>query len=137
MHHPSVSWHIILLKFSSWNIYAFDKNIPSMNIFSDFKCPNESFNIPHVIFETTWSGFVQILHHFSVLWKINPLYFFSSNLIQLEQKKPIEVNLYGFECLSENSPNSSCLFWNQESVFLQTLHHYSVSWNITLLYIFI
>ena len=26
----------------------------------------------------------------------------------------------------ENLPNSSCHFWNQESVFLQTLHHSSV-----------
>ena len=27
----------------------------------------------------------------------------------------------------QNSSNSSCHFWNQESVFLQTLHHSSVS----------
>ena len=31
---------------------------------------------------------------------------------------------------------SSCHFWNQESVFLQTLHHSLVPWNITLLYCF-
>ena len=37
--------------------------------------------IPHAIFETTRSGFIQILHHCSVSWKITPLYFFSSNLI--------------------------------------------------------
>ena len=37
--------------------------------------------------------------------------------------------------MGENSPNSSRQFWNQESVFLQTLHHLSVSWNITLLYL--
>ena len=34
-------------------------------------------------------------------------------------------------------PNSSCHFWNQDSVFLQTLHHSSVSWDITLLCFFI
>ena len=42
--------------------------------------------IPHAIFETTRSGFIQILHHYSVSWKITPLYFFSSNLIYLGQK---------------------------------------------------
>ena len=42
--------------------------------------------IPHAIFETTRSGFIQILHHCSVSWKITPLYFFSSNLIYLGQK---------------------------------------------------
>ena len=38
---------------------------------------------------------------------------------------------------SANSPNSSCHFWNQESVFLQTLNHSWVSWDKTLLYFFI
>ena len=37
--------------------------------------------IPHAIFETTRSGFIQILHCCSVSWKITPPYFFSSNLI--------------------------------------------------------
>ena len=30
-------------------------------------------------------------------------------------------------CSHYNSPKSSCPFWNQESVFLPTLHHYLVS----------
>ena len=38
--------------------------------------------------------------------------------------------------LALNSPNSSCHFWNQESVFLQTLHHIrhnsSVLFNLNL-----
>ena len=36
--------------------------------------------IPHAIFETTRSGFIQIMHHCSVSWKITPLCFFISNL---------------------------------------------------------
>ena len=32
---------------------------------------------------------------------------------------------------------SSCHFWNQESVFPQTSHHSSMSWDIPLLYFFI
>ena len=47
--------------------------------------------IPHAIFETSRSGFIQVLHHCSVSWKITPLYFFNSNLIYFGQKKPIEV----------------------------------------------
>ena len=42
--------------------------------------------IPHAIFETTRSGFIQILHHCSVSWKITLLYFFSSNIIYFGQK---------------------------------------------------
>ena len=48
-----------------------------------------------------------------------------------------KLNFWTFEWLGENLPNSSNLVWNQESVFLQTLHHPSVSWNIILPYFFI
>ena len=40
------------------------------------------------------------------------------------------------ECSGENLPNSSCHFTNYKSVFLQTLHHSSVSWKITCLHFF-
>ena len=36
------------------------------------------------------------------------------------------ANFQTCHCFHPNSPNSSCHFWNQESVFLQTLHHSSV-----------
>ena len=39
--------------------------------------------IPHTIFETTTSGFIQILHHCSLSWKITPLYFLAQNHILL------------------------------------------------------
>ena len=45
--------------------------------------------IPHAIFETTRSRFIQILHHCSVPWNINRLYFF-------RQKEPIEVKSSDF-----------------------------------------
>ena len=40
-----------------------------------------------------------------------------------------------FDCSGEISPNS-CHFWNNRSVFLQILHQFSGSWDITLLYFF-
>ena len=44
-------------------------------------------------------------------------------------------NFDNFEC-SENLPNSSCHFPSDEPVFLQILHHSSMSWKITSLYFF-
>ena len=37
---------------------------------------------------------LQILHPSSVLWKITPLYFFSSNNIYFAQKEPIKVKIF-------------------------------------------
>ena len=82
------------------------------------------------------SVFLQILHDSSVSWKINPLHFFRSNIIYFALREPTKVQIFEtFECLGQNSPNS-CHFWNNKSVFLQILHHSSVSWDITPLYFF-
>ena len=48
--------------------------------------PNSSYH-----FSNHKSAFLQILHDFSVSWKITPLYFFSSNIIHFVQKNPIKV----------------------------------------------
>ena len=45
-------------------------------------------------------------------------------------------NLDTFECSCENIQNSSCHFPSHKSVFLQILHHSSMSWKITSLYFF-
>ena len=73
MHHISVSWHTIPLKFSWWNIICFSQKERINVKFSDFKWSNKS--------SVNFSGFAQILHHCSVSWKITRLYFFTSNLI--------------------------------------------------------
>ena len=52
--------------------------------------------IRHAIFETTSPESIQILHHYSVLLKITPLYFFSSNLIFCRQKSLIKVKFLDF-----------------------------------------
>ena len=72
---------------------------------------------PHAIFETARSGFIQILHHCLVSWKITPLYFFSSNLINLAQK------LLDFWVVGWNSTKS-------QVSFSFNLHHSSMSWEI-------
>ena len=46
--------------------------------------------IPHAIFETTRSGFIQILHQCSASRKITPVYFFKL------KPDPIEVKVSDF-----------------------------------------
>ena len=87
--------------------------------------------ILHVSFETTKLLFTQILHHCVMSRNITPLYFFSSNLYTLGK-----INLQTFEWLGKSSTVSLRHAWNFKSVFLKTLCHSSVSWEITLLYLF-
>ena len=70
----------------------------------------------------------------SVSWKITPLYFVSSNLIYFWQKKPHWSEICGL--LSgwvKIYQIPYVIFGIKSSFFLQTLHHYSVLWDITLL----
>ena len=85
-----------LWNFPAETLYAFDKKILSMYIFSLLSALIIVHPIPHAIFENTSSGFIQILHHCSVPWKITPLYYFSSNLIYFGQKETIRVKFLDF-----------------------------------------
>ena len=104
--------------------------------FDTFKCSDENLPNSSCYFPNHKSVFLQILHDSSVSWKITPLHFFRSKVIYFARKGPIKVQiLETFECSDQNSPNS-CHFWNNKLVFLQILHHSSVSWDITPLYFF-
>ena len=97
MQHRSVLWHIVSLKFSCWNIICFGQKDPiNVQFFRLLGAQMKGHTIPHDSFETTRSGFIQILHHCSVSWKITPLYFFSSNLKYFGQKDPIKVKFLDF-----------------------------------------
>ena len=81
-------------------------------------------------------AFLQILHHFSMPWKITSLYFFSSNNIYLAQKEPIKVNIFEtFEC-SGQKLKSLWQFWYNKLIPPQILYPSAVSWKITPLYFF-
>ena len=90
--------------------------------------------IPHVICDTTWSGFIQTSHHCSVSWKITPLYCFSSNLIYFGQKWPIEVTFFSVSfSLNFASPfsvmthNLSELFWQKHfMLWTKRAHHCTI-----------
>ena len=93
---PAVSWYIILWNFLTGTFFALDKKSPSMHNFPDFGYSNESSPIPHAIFETTRSGFIQILHHCSVSWKITPLHFFRSKPYTLDKNSPSKLHCRTF-----------------------------------------
>ena len=83
--------------FFNWNIICFWQKEPiKAQFFRLLSALMKVHPILHVSFETKRSGFIQILHHCSMSWKIMPLYFFSSNLISFGQKEPIEVKFSNF-----------------------------------------
>ena len=71
--------------------------------------------------------FIAITHNSSVNFKVIPFLLWTKGSHQ-------SSNFDTFKCSGENLRNSSCLFSNQWSVFLQNLHNSSVSWKITPLY---
>ena len=86
----------IALKFSSWNICFGLKESMNLQFCKLLSAPMKFHPIPHVIFETTRSGFIWILDHCSLTCKIAPMWFFSSILTYLGQEEPIEVKFSDF-----------------------------------------
>ena len=75
------------------------------------------------------SSFIVMTHNSSVNFKLRHFLLWTKGSHQCP-------NFDTFKWSSENLPNSPCHFPNHKSVFLQTLHHSSVSWTITPLYFF-
>ena len=75
------------------------------------------------------SFFIVMTHNSSANFKLIHFLFW----IKESHQSP---NLDTFKCSGENFPNSSCHFSNHKSVFLQILHHSTVSCKITPLYVF-
>ena len=133
LHHSSMSWKITSLYFFSSNsIYIAQKKPIKVKIFETFECSGQNFSNSLCQFWNDKSIPLQILYPSSVSWKINPLYFFSSNNIYFAQKETIKIKM---KCLGKNSSNSSSQFWNDKSVPLQILRNSSLSWQIIPLWI--
>ena len=75
------------------------------------------------------SFFIVMTHNSSIDFKLILFLLWNKGSLQ-------NPNFETFNCSSENLPYFSCNFPNHKSVFLQILHHPSVSWKITRLYIF-
>ena len=65
MHHPSVLLHVIPMKFSRRNIWFRQKEPIKVQFFRLWSALMEVYPIPHAIFESTRSRFIQILRHCS------------------------------------------------------------------------
>ena len=108
-----------------------------MKIFETFECLGQILSNSLCQFWNDKSIPLQILYPSSILWKITPLYLFSSNNIYFAQKKSIKVKIFEtFECSGQNVSNSLCQFWNYKLIPLQVFHPSSVSWKITPLHFF-
>ena len=134
---PSVSWKIITLYFfSSNNIYFAQKEPIKMKIFETFKCSSQILSNSFCQFGNDELIPLQILYPSSVSWKIIPLHFLSSNNIYFFQKEHMKKKVFEtFKCSGHNLSNSSCQLWIDKSIPLQILHHSSLSWHITPLWI--
>ena len=107
-----------------------------MKRFETFECSGQNLSNSLCQFWNDKSIPLQILHPSSVSWKISPRYFFSSNNIYFAQNEHIKKKIFEtFECSSQNSSNSSCQFSNYKSIPLQILHHSSLPWRVTSLWI--
>ena len=79
MHHLSVSWHIIPLNNSSWNITLWAKRAHQSTNFQIFECFNESLPNSSCQF---WNHKVKVYSNFASLFSvISPLYFLSQTFI--------------------------------------------------------
>ena len=137
-----VSFFIVMIHNSSVNFKVipfllWTKESHQSPNFESFKSSGE--NLPNFSchFSNHESVFLQNLHNSSVSWKINSLYFCSSNNIYLAQKESINVKIFEtFECSGQNSSNSFSQFWKYKLIPLQILYPSSVPWKITSLYFF-
>ena len=109
MHHVSVSWHIIHLKFSSRNITLWTKRAHESTNFQILSALIKVDPIPHVSFGTTRPRFIQILHHCSVSWNIILcIFLFQTFILWTEGARRNEI--FRLEWLSEKSTNSLSCF---------------------------
>ena len=124
--------------FSSNNISFSQKGHIKMKIFETFKCFGKtSSNSSYQSWKSKSISF-QIFHHSSVSWHIThiTLNFKLTPFLLWIKGSHQSSNFETFKSSGENFPYSSCHFLNHKSVFLQILHHHSVSWKITPLYSF-
>ena len=94
-----------------------------MKIFETFQCSGHILSNFLRQFSNDKSISLQILYLSSVLWKIIPLYFCSSNNIYFAQKEPIKIKFLRISsaCVKfcQILSNSLCQFWNDESILYQ------------------
>ena len=107
------------------------KRAHQCTIFQTFECSNESSPNSSCHF---WNHKIRVYSNFAPLFSV--CIFVAQTLYTLLQKESIEKKCSDFWVVGWKFTNSSCHIWNHNSMFLQSLRHSSVLWEITLLYCF-
>ena len=92
--------------------------------------------IPHVILQIKVSFSSKFRSFLSVMRDNSSVLFRLKLYVLLPKVVHESANIPPSHCSHWNSPNSSCYFWNQQSICLQTLRHSSVSWDIMPLFFY-
>ena len=137
LHNSSMSWKITPLNFCSSNIIYFGHKEPIKTIFLDFWVFGSKFVkfLMSILKRQVGSSsifvsfFIVMTHNAYVNFKLIHFLLWTIGSHQ-------SSNFDTFKCSGENLQNSSCHFPSNKSVFLQILHHSSMSWKITPLYFF-
>ena len=133
MHHSSVSSNITLLYFFSSNIICFVQKEPIKSAnFWDFRELRSKF-VKFLMWtlkrqvnsssDFAWF-FIVMTHNSSAAFKL-------IHVLLWMKRSHQSPNFEIFKCSGENLPYSSWHCPSHKSVFLQTLHHSSVSWKTT------
>ena len=132
-----MSWKITPLCFCSYNNKYFGHKEPIKTSFWDFRVFGSKFVkfLMSILkrqvssFSIFVSFFIVMINNFSVNFKLIHFLLWAKGSHQ-------SSNSDTFKCSGQNLPNSSCHFPSNKSVFLQILHHSSMSWEVTPLYFF-
>ena len=129
--------HNYPIRFLAQTLYTLFKRIPFKCKFLDFRVFGSKF-VKSLMSVLNWqvhssSNFASF---FSVITYTSSVSLWLMYFLLWTKASHENTNSNTFKYSDKNLPNSSCHFPNHKSVFLQILHDSSVSWNITLLYVF-
>ena len=119
--------------FSSNIMYFVRKKLIKVQIFEIIECSGQNSSNSSCQFWTYKSVPLQILHHLSFPWHMNPLQFLNSYIFKFRQKYAINVPIWRLSsALVKICQIPHVNFWKQKPVFLQMLYQSWVQLNITL-----
>ena len=108
-----------------------------MQVFETFECSSQNlFKLFKSVLKQQVNFFSRFASYFIFLTHNSSVNFQLINFILSTKVSHQIPNFETFKCSSENLSNFSCHFLNHKLVFLQILHHSSVSWKITPLFFF-
>ena len=97
--------------------------------FDTFKCSSGKCQISQVFLQTTSQFFFKMF--ITVSWKINPLYFYSSNNIYFGHKEPITTNFLHFRVHRSKLVKFLMSILKRQVSSSSILYHSSLSWHTT------